>query len=152
MIHVKSKPGLRVKIPSRLLRQAAQRALEHEAVPKPHTLTILLSDDSRLQKLNRDYLGIDAPTDVLSFPSGETDLETGETYLGDVIISASRAARQAADAGHPLDTEAQLLVVHGVLHLVGHDHLNAREKARMWKAQWEILDSLGLGHIQIREE
>ena len=55
-------------------------------------------------------------------------------------------------AGHPLESEVQLLVVHGILHLLGHDHADAAEKARMWKAQAEILESLGLGQIQIREE
>jgi probable rRNA maturation factor len=151
MIHVKTKPGLQVGIHPRLLKLAAIETLEHQAVPKPHTMTILLSDDSQLQTLNRDYLGIDAPTDVLSFPSGETDLETGKKYFGDVIISVSRTQHQAKAAGHPVEAEAQLLVVHGVLHLLGFDHNNAAEKSRMWKAQGEILKSLGLGHIQVRE-
>lgn len=152
MIHVKTKPGLQVSISHRLLKKAAQQTLEHQAIPKPHAMTILLSDDSQLQKLNRDYLEIDAPTDVISFPSGETDLETGVKYLGDVIISVSRAGQQAKTAGHALDDEAQLLVVHGVLHLLGFDHAAAGEKTHMWKAQGEILKSLGLAHIQVKEE
>lgn len=152
MIHVKSKPGLQVSISHRLLKKAAQQTLERQTIPKPHAMTILLSDDSQLQTLNRDYLEIDAPTDVLSFPSGEIDLETGEKYLGDVIISVSRAEQQAKSAGHPIEAEAQLLVVHGVLHLLGFDHALAGEKARMWKVQGEILKSLGLAHIQVKEE
>jgi probable rRNA maturation factor len=68
------------------------------------------------------------------------------------VISAPRAQAQAEAAGHPLEAELQLLVVHGVLHLLGHDHARPEEKARMWKAQAEALESLGLGHIQIREE
>jgi probable rRNA maturation factor len=63
-----------------------------------------------------------------------------------------RAQAQADAAGHLLEAEVQLLVVHGVLHLIGHDHAEAEEKARMWKAQAEILEKLGLGQIQIREE
>jgi probable rRNA maturation factor len=106
----------------------------------------------RLQELNRDYLGIDAPTDVLSFPASETDPETGARYLGDILISVPRAQSQAEAAGHALESEVQLLVVHGVLHLLGHDHAKPEEKRRMWKAQAEILESLGLGDIQIREE
>jgi probable rRNA maturation factor len=152
MIHIKTKPGLPSGIPPKLLKNAAQKTLEHQGVPKPHSLTVLLSDDSQLQTLNREYLGIDASTDVLSFPSGETDLETGNKYLGDVILSVPRAGRQAKAAGHPLEAEAQLLVVHGVLHLLGHDHAHPQEKDLMWKAQGEILESLGLGHIQVREE
>lgn len=152
MIHVKTKPGLQVSISHRLLKKAAQQALEHQAVPKPYAMTLLLSDDSQLQRLNRDYLEIDAPTDVLSFPSAEIDLETGQQYLGDVIISVPRAEEQAKAASHPLEAEAQLLVVHGVLHLLGYDHAAAGEKARMWKAQGEILKNLGLSHIRVREE
>jgi len=143
---------LQVSISHRLLKKAAQQTLERQTIPKPHAMTILLSDDSQLQTLNHDYLEIDAPTDVLSFPSGEVDLETGEKYLGDVIISVSRAEQQAKAAGHPIEAEAQLLVVHGVLHLLGFDHALAGEKARMWKAQREILKSLGLAHIQVKEE
>jgi probable rRNA maturation factor len=152
MIHFKTKPGLQVSLSHRLLKKAAQQTLEHQAIPKPYSMTILMSDDSQLQSLNRDYLKIDAPTDVLSFPSGETDLETGAKYLGDVIISVPRAEQQAKAASHPLEAEVQLLVVHGVLHLLGFDHAAADEKAHMWKAQGEILKSLGLGHIQVREE
>jgi probable rRNA maturation factor len=126
--------------------------LEHQGASSESELSILLTDDARLQALNQKYLGIDAPTDVLSFPASETDPETGAPYLGDILISVPRAQAQAEAAGHPLEAEVQLLVVHGVLHLLGHDHADANEKARMWKAQAEILERLGLGKIQIREE
>ena len=75
------------------------------------------------------YLGIDGPTDVLSFPASEMDPETGVHYIGDILISIPRAQAQADAAGHPLEAEVQLLVVHGVLHLLGHDHAQAEEKA-----------------------
>jgi probable rRNA maturation factor len=152
MIHIKTKSGLSSGISPKFLKRAAQYALEHQSVPKPHTLTILLSDESQLQSLNKSYLGIDAPTDVLSFPSGESDPETGENYLGDVVLSVPRAERQSRAAGHSLEAEAQLLVVHGVLHLLGHDHAKSVDKIRMWQAQGEILERLGLGHIQVRED
>jgi len=112
----------------------------------------VLTNDARLQQLNRDYLGIDAPTDVLSFPASETDPETGARYIGDILISMPRAQAQAETAGHSMESEVQLLVVHGVLHLLGHDHAEPEEKSRMWMAQAQILESLGLGNIQIREE
>ncbi|MBI4760252.1 MAG: rRNA maturation RNase YbeY [Chloroflexota bacterium] len=148
MITIHSKGGF----PAKLLERAAKAALEHQSAPAESNLTIVLTDDKRIQELNRDYLGNDAPTDVLSFPASETDPETGAPYLGDILISLPYAAKSAALAGHPLEAEVQLLVVHGVLHLLGHDHAKAREKARMWKAQAEILAALGLGHIKIREE
>jgi probable rRNA maturation factor len=135
-----------------LLEQAARAALEHQGEASESELSILLTDDARLQALNQKYLGIDAPTDVLSFPASETDPETGAPYLGDILISVPRAQAQAEAAGHPVEAEVQLLVVHGVLHLLGHDHARADEKARMWKAQAEILERLGLGNIRIREE
>jgi probable rRNA maturation factor len=72
--------------------------------------------------------------------------------MGDILISVPYAAKGARKAGHPLEAELQLLVVHGVLHLLGHDHAKPREKSRMWKAQREILTELGLGDIQIRED
>lgn len=148
MIHIEAE----FPFPADLLEGAAQAALEHESQPSESELSIVLTDDARLHQLNRDYLGIDAPTDVLSFPASETDPETGARYIGDILISIPRARAQAKAAEHPLEAEVQLLVVHGVLHLLGHDHAQAEEKARMWKAQAEILEKLGLENIQIREQ
>ena len=137
-------------IKSKILKDAAQAALNHQAANGD--IVILLTDDKKLHQLNREFLGIDRPTDVLSFPASETDPETGDRYLGDIIISIERAQEQAHAAKHPLEAEAQLLIVHGILHLLGYDHANAKEKTKMWKVQGEILESLGLGKIQIREE
>ena len=148
MIHIESE----ISFSHPLLKRAARTALEHEAQSLDSELSIILTDDARLHELNLNYLGVDAPTDVLSFPASETDPETGARYIGDILISVPRAQTQAEAAGHPLESEVQLLVVHGVLHLLGHDHAEAEEKARMWKAQAEILEQLGLGQIQIREE
>jgi len=138
--------------PEELLERAAQAALQHESQSPDVELSIVLTDNARLHELNLNYLGVDSPTDVLSFPASETDPETGTRYLGDILISVPRAQAQAEAAGHPLESEVQLLVVHGVLHLLGHDHAEPEEKDRMWKAQSEILKSLGLGNIQIHEE
>lgn len=149
MINVAAPPGFR---DTNLLERAVRAALEQQAVPLDAELSIVLSDDDRLRALNRDYLGIDAPTDVLSFPASETDPETGARYLGDVLVSIPRAAQQAQAMGHDLQSELQLLVVHGVLHLLGHDHARVEDKARMWAAQAEVLARLGLSHIRISEE
>jgi probable rRNA maturation factor len=148
MIHIESKSPFSKD----LLKRAVNAALVHQSASLDSELTIVLTDDARLHELNRDYLGVDAPTDVLSFPASETDPETGARYIGDILISVPRAQAQADTGGYPLESEVQLLVVHGVLHLLGHDHAQAKEKARMWKAQAEILERLGLGQIQIREE
>jgi probable rRNA maturation factor len=143
---------LNFSFPEDLLERAAHATLQHESQALDSELSIVLTDDARLQELNREYLGIDAPTDVLSFPASETDPDTGARYIGDILISIPRARLQADAAGHAVESEVQLLVVHGVLHLLGHDHGEPEEKARMWKAQAEILESLGLGNIQVREE
>jgi probable rRNA maturation factor len=139
-------------IPNEIVEEAAQTALRHQAAPQSADLTIVLSDDAQLQELNRQWMGVDAPTDVLSFPSDQTDPETGSRYLGDILISVARAANQAAAAGHSVEAEVQLLVVHGILHLLGYDHATAQEKSKMWQAQAEILKDLGLGQIQVHEE
>ncbi len=131
------------------IEHAARAALSHEAVDGD--LTIVLADDAQLRELNRAYLGVDEPTDVLSFPASETDPQTGAPYLGDILLSVPRAGAQARAAGHPLETEVQLLVVHGVLHLLGYDHAGPAEKSRMWKAQQEILEGIGLSGIVIGE-
>ena len=148
MIFIKSQLKVQA-VSAQWIERAAQAALMHQSADGD--LTVVLSDDARLQKLNRDYLGVDAPTDVLSFPASETDPETGARYLGDIIISISRAEAQAKSAGHPLEAEVQLLVVHGVLHLLGYDHAEAEEKTKMWKAQAEVLERLGLSGIEIQE-
>ena len=134
-----------------LLERAARTALDLNGVPDAD-LTVALSGDDHLRTLNREYLGKDAPTDVLSFPADdETDPETGRRYLGDVIISLARATEQAQQRGHAVESEVQLLVVHGVLHLLGHDHAEADEKSRMWAAQAEALERLGISPNIVHE-
>lgn len=149
MIYFKVNPSLPQVPVLDALERAALLTLFHEQADGD--LTIVLTDDEQLRQLNRDYLENDEPTDVLSFSASETDPETGRRYLGDILISIPRAMQQAHDRGHTLLAETQLLVVHGTLHLLDHDHVRAWEKARMWKAQAEILDRLGLKDIAPRE-
>jgi probable rRNA maturation factor len=148
MIHIDMDAG--APFPADVLERAARAALDLAGAPDVE-LTLVLTDDYRIQALNRDFLGTDAPTDVLSFPADELDPETGRCYLGDVVISLPRAAEQAGQHGHALEAEVQLLVVHGVLHLLGHDHAEAGEKARMWAAQVEVLERLGVPSTIVHE-
>lgn len=126
---------------SKVLERSALEVLQYANINGD--ASVVLTGDEKLRELNAQYLGIDSPTDVLSFPSGEVDPDTQELYLGDVIISLPRAALQAAAGGHAVEDELALLVVHGMLHLLGHDHADADEKALMWSKQAEILDRLG---------
>ena len=139
------------EIPDELVEKAARMTLKRQSGPVEADLTIVLTNDQQLQELNLQWMGVDAPTDVLSFPSDEIDPETGNRYLGDILVSVQRALEQAKAAGHAVESEIQLLVVHGVLHLLGHDHVEVEEKTLMWKAQAEILTDLGLGDLEIRE-
>ncbi len=87
----------------------------------PASLAVLVCGDTRMRRLNRTWRGKDRPTDVLSFPSGE-DLVGAPPSLGDLAIDLPQAARQARRLGHGLERELQILLVHGVLHLLGMDH------------------------------
>jgi len=141
MISIKIEKGQ--IFPLEMLERAARAILDFCGVPDAD-LTLVLADDAKLHRLNRDFLDHDYPTDVLAFPAGETDPETGHPYLGDVVISLPRATVQAAEHGHAVEAEVQLLAVHGILHLMGHDHAGIDEKERMWKAQTEALKILGI--------
>ncbi len=85
-------------------------------------MTLLLAGDGTIRRLNRTFLGRDRTTDVLSFPF-QGDLEPRRRHLGDIAISVPRATRQARRAGWPLGSEMALLLTHGFLHLLGHDHV-----------------------------
>ncbi|MEN4013211.1 MAG: rRNA maturation RNase YbeY [Chloroflexota bacterium] len=120
--------------------------------PENHIeLTLVITNDVTLTELNSRHLGIDAPTDVLAFPADEFDPDEQLTYIGDVILSYPRAHAQAELAGHPVQNEICLLVVHGVLHLLGYDHFSAAEKAVMWQKQADILASLNIEIKQLPE-
>jgi probable rRNA maturation factor len=131
------------RVSSDLLTRSAAAVLVHQGLNGPAELTIVLTGDKGVRELNRAYRGFSAATDVLAFGSEQADgfvTPPGTPrYLGDVVISFPRAEAQAKSAHHPVETEVQLLVVHGVLHLLGHDHADPGQKAVMWKTQSEIL-------------
>jgi probable rRNA maturation factor len=128
------------------IEMAAEIVLRQYASRPDNELTVVIEDSEKLHELNNQFLGIDAPTDVLSFPSGneETDIETGRYYLGDIIISYPIAVEQARNNGHPVMAELMMLVVHGTLHLLGYDHAEEAGKNEMWLAQREALERLGV--------
>ena len=128
-----------------LLRTVGEATLRHEGATGQ--VTLVITDDQAIQALNRQFLDLDAPTDVLAFSAQEEDqgfatAPEAARYLGDVIVSYPRAVVQAAEAGHETEHELALLVVHGILHLLGYDHADEDEKASMWSRQETILKSL----------
>ncbi len=143
MINIEIIPEFRRVFTPTILERAAKAALAQQDAPDVD-LTLVLTGDSQIQALDREFMKEDSPTDVLSFPSSEIDPETGRHYLGDIVISVPRAEAQSVAAGHSLEAELSLLVIHGVLHLLGHDHAGVKEKKRMWAAQSEILTLLGI--------
>jgi probable rRNA maturation factor len=142
MIHLQVPPEYKNITLCRKLKEAALAVLKRQKSRKTD-LTIVITDDVEIQKLNLAYRNVNEPTDVLSFASGDTDPTSGRVYLGDIIISYPQALLQSKVAGHPIENELQLLVVHGVLHLLGYDHAEEAEKEAMWDIQGNILDSLG---------
>ena len=151
MITLEISDGYQSQVEADLIEKTAQKTLAHQNAPQASEMTIVITTDEQLHSLNRQFLDIDAPTDVLSFPADFTNPDNEAPYLGDVLISFPRAAYQASVSGHAVIAEIQLLVVHGVLHLLGHDHAESSEKAKMWSAQGEIIQHLGLGKMKIPE-
>jgi probable rRNA maturation factor len=152
MIHVEINPSLESSFDAGILQKAGQVAMDHCQPEQVVDLTILLTDDDQVRELNKKYLNIDDTTDVLSFSSKEIDPDSNRMYLGDVIISHNRALDQARLAGHDMEVELQLLVIHGVLHLLDFDHGEPEQKTTMWNAQEIILGKLGYSGIRIVTE
>lgn len=152
MIQVIVKTAFRKLVNSDSIEAAVNAVLEHQVCTQPVHVTVMIDDDKKLQKLNYEYLGINHPTDVLSFPAdGEIDPENGEQYLGDIAISYPKAQQQAVELHNSTEDEISLLVVHGMLHLLGFDHYEPDEKAKMWKAQSEITERLGCKIVRLPE-
>ena len=130
--------------------------LEHLKFPYEAEVNLTLTDNDGIHEINRIHRGIDRPTDVLSFPmlsytapgdfrfleeENEDDFnpDTGEAILGDIVISVDKVKEQAESFGHSEKRELSFLVVHGLLHLLGYDHMNADDEKKMFDLQELIL-------------
>lgn len=122
--------------------RAFARTLRDE-VARGRSFTCLIARDPELRRLNREFLGKDYPTDVISFPSGARD-----GFLGEMAISVDRAFEQAIDAGHSINDEIRVLMLHGVLHLSGFDHERDRGRMRRVETQWRKTFRLRAGLIE----
>ncbi len=121
---------------------AAEATLQDQNI-NSGSLTVVLTDEPGICEYNLRFAGINQPTDVLSFPGGEIDPETGIEYLGDVILCPPIALTGASMGKHALLNEMSLLTVHGVLHLLHFDHDDEENRERMWAIQDRILERLG---------
>ena len=157
-----TRAGVEVRVPASGLARQVARALEASGAPEPGAVTIVLTDDDELADLNREHMGIDGPTDVLSFPMLQPEdfprtprrsrAKSGgrrrpRTLIGDMAISVERATEQAVEGRggqtgdvrwSPAD-ELRLLVTHGTLHLCGWDHAEAAEETEMRALEQRLL-------------
>ena len=125
------------------IERAAEAALAFEN--RSGDLTILIDTPERIQTLNREFRNVDRVTDVLTFPAWEGEISlSADGYLGDIMICYERAKEQAAEYGHSLERELSFLAVHGVLHLLGYDHMNEPDEHIMRERQTEILNGIGV--------
>ncbi len=148
-IDVQIAPAYAELVSAEQIVHVVQAVLEREAQPAESAVTVVITDDDEIQRLNRDYLDEDRPTDVLSFAANEGNDEGDfvipdelESYLGDVIVSYPTALAQATERSESVEQELALLIVHGCLHLIGYDHADDQEREAMWALQDEILRSL----------
>ena len=126
------------------LRALAAYAIKYMKLDERVELSILAVNEDEMERLHIEWMDEEGPTDVLSFPidelrSGEAFVE-GKSTLGDIVICPSVAQRQAERAGHGIDVELQILLVHGILHLMGFDHAEPAEEAEMFALQGEIIE------------
>lgn len=127
-----------------LVKKAADTALKAEKVDERCEISVTLTDDAGIHIINRENRNVDKPTDVLSFPIGEEDYDTGCLFLGDMVLSLERAEAQGEEYGGGYAHEVQYLTVHSVLHLLGYDHLDeGEEKTRMRAREKAIMKELG---------
>lgn len=152
-LRIELRGGARAGVPRALLLRVAQRVVTEEQLSGPLLLSIALVDDAAIRAVNHKHRGIDQATDVLSFPLLEHLQSAGDGFalppdaprhLGDVVISYERAAAQAAEYGHSFNREVCYLLAHGVLHLLGYDHVEQGEQMAMRAREEAALAPLGL--------
>jgi len=144
MVHVEIVEEFRLKVNASGIRHTAETVMDHADLPQTDTISIIVASDQKIHQLNKQFRMVDSPTDVLSFPGGFQNPEDGTTHHGDVIVSFPMAEAQADERGHSVDMELQFLVVHGILHLLGHDHIDIEDKNKMWAVQRAVFKNLDL--------
>lgn len=136
-----------------LIKNVVKNVLEAEKIKHDVDVYITLTNNQEIHEINRDYRDVDRPTDVLSFPMYERD-EIGilkedkqgdeEEILGDIIVSVEKVREQAEEYGHSFERELAYLVTHGMLHLLGYDHMVDEEKVVMREREEAILSKMGI--------
>lgn len=121
-----------------LINKVAMKTMEELNLQGESEVSIVLTDSAAIQKLNRDWRGKDKPTNVLSFPAGEPGL------LGDIVLAYEVIKQEAEEQKKSFDDHLMHLIIHGILHLVGHDHEDDKEAENMESLEIRILQSFGV--------
>jgi len=138
MLTIKSRQAIRKELDKKRLQVASATAFRFLGFETEPEVTLQVTDDKTIQEFNLQYRDTDEATDVLSFENAFTDPESGETYLGDILISYETAKRQADSRGLEMMTELEMLLVHGILHLTGMDHASQSD----WQAMSNMQDAI----------
>lgn len=145
-VEVMVRPRFADRVSTDWLREVVEAVLRAENQPEEAKVTLLITGDEEIRDLNRKYRDRDRSTDVLAFGDSEGEPfvtpEGFPIYLGDIIVSYSKAMAQAETEGHSVKEELALLVVHGCLHLLGYEHAVEQERREMWERQEQIVDAL----------
>ena len=120
--------------------------LDYEGYDDDYEVSLSFVDNKEIHELNKQFRGIDRPTDVLSFPmlSDDFDIELEEESLGDIVISLERAFEQSKEYNHSFERELSYMVVHGFYHLMGYDHMEEEEKKIMRQKEENVLQKLNI--------
>ena len=153
----RDRPGLGHSETAGLVKKAVAAVLEGQGIAVPCRVDVLLTDNGGIHAINLEHRGVDAPTDVLSFPLNELrpgefdpkncemDYDTGEVLLGDMVIDIPRCEQQGEEYGHGFKREVSYLAVHSTLHLLGYDHLDeGPQKRQMREREKAIMEKLNI--------
>ena len=147
----RERSGLHYLFAEHLIRRAIRVTLAAENIAVPCYVSVLLTDDTGIREINREFRDIDRATDVLSFPQNECtpgefdagkmeyDPESGCILLGDMVLSLERAAAQGEAFGHGISREIGYLTVHSILHLLGYDHVDEGPMKRQMRAREDVI-------------
>lgn len=135
-------------------------ALSELSFPFESEVSVTITDDDGIHEMNKEFRGIDSPTDVLSFPLIQFDIskpyseyekniddlnpDTGDIMLGDIVLNINRIKLQAKDFGHSVEREYSFLICHSMLHLLGYDHIEEEDRLKMEDKQTKIMERLGI--------
>ena len=144
----------------KICEDTVKAALDTLSFPYECEISVTITDDSGIQEMNKEFRGIDSPTDVLSFPLIQFDLaipydclcvnsddvnpDTDEIMLGDIVLNIDRIKKQAEEYGHSVEREYSFLICHSMLHLLGYDHIEEDDRLIMEDKQREIMERLGI--------